>query len=290
MKYAWIKNQGNEQPVAALCRFAGVSRSSYYEWLNSAKTESEKENETLTRRLKELFEKGRKVYGTRRLKEQLAKENIHVSRRRIGQLMEKAGLFCKTKRRFKATTNSKHDKPIAPNLLDRQFTVLQPDSYYVGDITYIPTQEGWLYLAVVIDLFSRQVVGWSMDKRMKAKLVNDALVMAIHNRKPDDGLVWHTDRGSQYASNSHRKLLSENNVVQSMSRKGNCWDNAVSESFFHTLKTELTHHCQFKTREEAKQAIFEYIEVFYNRERLHSANGYMSPMAIYHQWIMKHSR
>lgn len=142
----------------------------------------------------------------------------------------------------------------------------------MGDLTYIATQEGWLYLAVVIDLFSRKVVGWSMDSRMKSQLVNDALLMTIWNRNPDKGVIWHTDRGSQYASDSHRAILNEHHITQSMSRKGNCWDNAVSESFFHTLKTELVHHCQFKTRKEAKQVIFEYIEVFYNRERIHSAN------------------
>ena len=201
-----------------------------------------------------------------------------MSRRRIGRLMSQAGLSCKTKKKFKATTDSKHNKPIAPNLLERQFTVSQPDRYYVGDITYIATQEGWLYLAVVIDLFSRKVVGWSMDSRMKSQLVNDALLMAIWKRKPDKGLIWHTDRGSQYASDSHRAILNEHHITQSMSRKGNCWDNAVSESFFHTLKTELVHHCQFKTRKDAKQAIFEYIEVFYNRERIHSANDYLSPV------------
>lgn len=278
MKYAWITEHGKDYSIAVLSRFIGVSRSCYYDWLNSPKTDREKENEMLTEQLKELFEESRKTYGSRRLKRKLAEKDFHVSRRRIIRLMRNAGLFCKTKKRFKATTNSKHNKPIAPNLLNRQFTVSQPDRYYVGDITYIATQEGWLYLAVVIDLFSRQIVGWSMDERMKAKLVNDALLMAIWKRKPTDGLIWHTDRGSQYASDSHRKILSDHNMIQSMSRKGNCWDNAVSESFFHSLKTELTHHCQFKTREEAQQAIFEYIEVFYNRERLHSANDYLSPV------------
>jgi len=202
----------------------------------------------------------------------------HVSRRRIGRLMGAAGLACKTKRKFKATTNSNHKLPIAPNHLDRQFTVQQPNQTYVGDITYIYTLEGWLYLAVVIDLYSRQVVGWSMAEHMRAKLVNDALLMAIWQRKPGKGLLWHTDRGSQYASDSHRALLKEHGITQSMSRKGNCWDNAVSESFFHTLKTELVHHQHYQTRAEAKQDIFEYIEVFYNRERLHSANNYLSPV------------
>jgi len=236
------------------------------------------ENEQLTEHIKCLFKKGRGNYGTRRIKRELLKAGFTVSRRRIGRLMNESGLICKTKRKFKVTTNSKHNNPIAPNLLARKFNVEKPDTYYVGDITYIETQEGWLYLAVVIDLFSRQIVGWSMDKRMKTKLVNDALLMAMFKRKPEKGLVWHTDRGSQYASHSHRNILSQFGVSQSMSRKGNCWDNAVSESFFHTLKTELTHHYKFKTREAAKKKIFEYIEVFYNRERLHSANDYLSPV------------
>ena len=192
--------------------------------------------------------------------------------------MNAAGLACKTKRKFKATTNSKHSLPIAPNHLDRQFTVAHPNQAYVGDITYIHTQEGWLYLAVVIDLYSRQVVGWSMAEHMRAKLVNDALAMAVWKRKPGKGLIWHTDRGSQYASDSHRAILLQQCIIQSMSRKGNCWDNAVSESFFHTLKTELVHHQRYQTRTEAKQDIFEYIEVFYNRERVHSAINYLSPV------------
>ena len=162
-------------------------------------------------------------------------------------------------------------------MLDRDFTAARPDQKYVGDITYIPTKKGWMYLAVLIDLFSRRVVGWSMDDNMRTPLVNNALLMAVWARKPGAGLLWHTDRGSQYASDSHRALLAEHNITQSMSRKGNCWDNAVSESFFHTLKTELTHHFKFETREEATAVIFEYVGVFYSRKRLHSVNDYMSP-------------
>ena len=160
----------------------------------------------------------------------------------------------------------------------RQFEVNQANQVYVGDITYIYTQEGWLYLAVVIDLYSRQIVGWSMAECMKTKLVNDALIMAIWQRKPAKGLLWHTDRGSQYASDNHRKLLKQHGIQQSMSRKGNCWDNAVSESFFHTLKTECVNHENYATHEAAKKSIFDYIEVFYNRQRLHSNNGYLSPV------------
>ena len=221
-----------------------------------------------------LFEKSRGIYGTRRLKRLLAKEGFIVSRRRIGRLLNQAGLCCQTKRRFKVTTDSKHNQPIAPNLLARQFTVSQPDQCYVGDITYIWTQEGWLHLAVVIDLFSRQVVGWSIRNHMRTSLVNDALMMAVWKRKPKKGLLWHTDRGSQYASDSHRLLLKQHGITQSMSAKGDCWDNAVAESFFRSLKTECVYRYTLKTKAMAKQLIFDYIEVFYNRQRLHSANDY----------------
>ncbi|MDO9140142.1 MAG: IS3 family transposase [Methylobacter sp.] len=229
MKYAWIKKHESEFSVKSMCRHMSVSRSAYYTWQERPQTATEKDDIKLTEVIKTLFKKSRKNYGTRRLKEALVKQNRQISRRRIGRLMDAAGLACKTKRKFKATTNSKHNLPIAPNHLDRQFTVAQPNQTYVGDITYIHTQEGWLYLAVVIDLYSRQVVGWSMAEHMRAKLVNDALLMAVWKRKPGKGLVWHTDRGSQYASDSHRLLLQQHGIVQSMSRKGNCWDKANSE-------------------------------------------------------------
>lgn len=278
MKYAWIKQHAAKFPVKRLCCLVNVSRSAYYDWLDRSPTATEKEDRALTEMIVKAFKKSRATYGTRRLKRELFKHDRITSRRRIGRLMREAELVCKTRRNFKATTNSRHDFPIAENRLDREFKVSNPNQVYTGDITYIPTQEGWLYLAVVIDLYSRQIVGWSMAEHMRAKLVNDALRMAIWKRKPAKGLLWHTDRGGQYASESHRELLKQHGICQSMSRKGNCWDNAVSESFFHTLKTELIHHQTFRSREEAKQAIFEYIEVFYNRERLHSANDYMSPV------------
>ena len=193
--------------------------------------------------------------------------------------MHDLGLKAKTKKRYKINiTDSNHNLPIAPNILNRDFYASAPDEKYVGDITYIPTNEGWLYLATVIDLYSRKIVGWSMDDTMKTSLVNDALNMAIKNRKPPKGLIWHTDRGSQYASYLHKDLLEQNGIVQSMSRKGNCWDNAVAESFFHTLKTELVYHEIYETKAQANQSIFEYIEVFYNRQRMHSTNNYLSPV------------
>ncbi len=278
MKYAWIKKHRGEFTVLSMCRFLQVSQSAYYGWLHRVPSFREREDEQLSGIVKNAFEKSRNTYGTRRLKIAVSHQGRSVGRRRISRLMKEAGLVCKTIRRFKATTNSKHELPIAPNYLDRQFAIDQINQVYAGDITYIHTLEGWLYLAVVIDLFSRQVVGWSMAAHMKAQLVNDALLMAIWKRKPEKGLLWHTDRGSQYASESHRQLLKQHGIQQSMSRKGNCWDNAVSESFFHTLKTELIHHQTFHSREEAKQIVFEYIEVFYNRQRLHSANEYISPV------------
>lgn len=200
--------------------------------------------------------------------------------------MKAEGIVCKTRRRFKATTNSRHNKPVADNTLDRDFQREQPNQAYVGDITYVPTREGWLYLSVFIDVCSRAVVGWSMSDRMTATLVTDSLEMALWKRRPLAGLLVHSDRGNQYASDRYQQLLSDNGFICSMSRKGNCWDNAVAESFFHTLKTELIHHEDFQTREDAQQAIFEYIEVFYNRQRKHSTNGYLAPF-VYEQKLAK---
>ena len=261
-----------------MCCLLGVSRSAYYDWLKTHELNDGKQDVELTTIINRVFIKSRATYGTRRLKKELVELNKTVSRRRIGRLMKENNLACKTKRKFKATTYSNHHYPVAPNLLNRQFTVYQANQVYVGDITYVHTREGWLYLAVVIDLYSRHVVGWSMAEHMRTQLVNDALLMAIWKRKPASGLIWHTDRGSQYASESHRLLLAQHGIKQSMSRKGNCWDNAVAESFFHTLKTELINHKSYQTRSAARLALFEYIEVFYNRQRRHSANGYLSPV------------
>jgi transposase InsO family protein len=278
VKYAWIQAHQEAFGVRQMCGLLDVSRSQYYEWRTGLQSPRSLQNERLTAEITLLVVESRYRYGTRRVQRGLAQKGLMVSRRRIGRIMKEQHLTCKTRRKFKMTTDSNHSLPVAPNLLDSQFAPAQPNTHYVGDITYIPTQEGWLYLATVIDLYSRQVVGWSMNEHMKAELVNDALLMAIWKRKPERGLIWHTDRGSQYASDSHRSLLKTHGIIQSMSRKGNCWDNAVAESFFHSLKVELIHHENFKTREEAKKSIFEYIEVFYNRVRMHSANNYLSPV------------
>lgn len=239
--------------------------------------------------IKDVFINSHQTYGTRRIKKQL--ERLHglvISRRRTGRIMMKLGLNSRNKRRFRVlTTNSNHNYSISPNRLQQDFYATKINQIYVGDITYIPTKEGWLYLATIIDLYSRRVVGWSMDENMTTKLVNDALFMALKTRNPDVGLIWHTDRGSQYASESHRELLKNYGIIQSMSRRGNCYDNAVAESFFHSLKTELTHHVKFETRSQANQTIFEYIEVFYNRQRLHSYNNYMSPVEFEKNMLLK---
>jgi transposase InsO family protein len=225
------------------------------------------------------FAQGRGTYGTRRLKSLVAQDGLVVSRRRIGRLLAQAGLRCRTRRRYKAPTAAGHAQTVAPNQLNREFTVSQPDTVYVGDITYLPSGEGWLYLAIVLDLCSRAVVGWAMAHHMRAGLVNRALSMALCQRRPAAGLIMHTDRGSQYGADSYRPLLTQHGIQSSMSRKGNCWDNAGAESFFHTLKTELIYLEDFDTHEQTQTAVFEYIEVFYNRQRCHSATGYLAPLA-----------
>ena len=271
-----MKEYDQDFNVTVMCKVLKLNRSAYYHWVNNGCIVN-KVDERLNQLIKDIFYQYREVYGTRRIKKVLVQEyGVIVSTRKIGKSMKEMGVVVKMKRKFKVrTTDSSHNHIISPNRLQRDFRTNVPDEVYVGDITYIRTQQGWLYLAVVIDLFSRKVVGWSMDDNMETPLVNNALKMALHTRRPAPNLIWHTDRGSQYASDSHRELLADHNILQSMSRKGDCWDNAVSESFFHSLKTELVHHERFKTRAEANQAIFEYIEVFYNRQRLHSTNGYM---------------
>ncbi len=261
-----------------MCRTLSVSRSGYYEWLTRPLSQRRQDDKALSERICEHFETNRRVYGTRRLKECLAEEGEQVSRRRIGRLMAENDLEVKTKRKFKPTTDSSHGQAVAENVLNREFDVDTPNTAYVGDITSIWTAEGWLYLAVVIDLFSRAVVGWSMSRWLRAPLVTAALQMAIDQRQPLPGLIMHTDRGSQYVSHDYQLLLDQYHMTPSMSRKANCWDNAVAESFFHTLKTECLYLEDFETRDEARDAVFDYIEVFYNRQRRHSSNGYLAPL------------
>jgi len=270
-----------------MCRLLAVSRSGYYEWLSRPPCAQTEADQALQDMITRYCAQGRGTYGTRRIKHLLAQEGLQVSRRRIGRVLAQAGLRCKTRRKYKAPTTAGQAQTVAPNQLNREFTVQAPDKVYVGDITYLPTGEGWLYLAVVLDLCSRAVVGWSMADHMRAALVNQALSMAICQRRPAAGLLMHTDRGSQYGAESYRQLLTQHGMQPSMSRKGNCWDNAVAESFFHTLKTELISLEEFDTHEQAQTAVFEYVEVFYNRQRCHSANGYLAPLA-YEQTLKIH--
>jgi len=261
-----------------MCRVLRVSRSGYYAWRTRPESDRSKENRRLLLKIEKVHEKSRNTYGSPRVHRQLILEGETCGRVRVEKLMSANGIRAKQKCRFVVTTDSKHDLPVAENRLNREFTVNEPNSVWTSDITYIPTAEGWLYLACIIDLYSRMIIGWSMSDNMERWLVMDALTMAYQRRNPGQGVLHHSDRGSQYASEDHRNLIADYGMQMSMSRKGNCWDNAPTESFFGTLKKELVYHRKYRTREEARMDIFEYIEVFYNRERLHSSLGYMSPV------------
>ena len=261
-----------------MCRAVEVSRGGYYAFTKRAKSLRRLENERLLIEIRRVFVENRSNYGSPRIWNQLNHvESICCSENRVAKVMREAGIVAVQKRRFRVTTNSKHDYPVWPNVLDRKFVVEKPNTVWVSDITYIWTQEGWLYLATVLDLFSRGVVGLAMDKTMADTLTTQAMKQAILRRSPVKGLICHTDRGSQYAGHNFKAILSQHEFVGSMSRKGNCWDNAVAESFFHTLKVELVHRNRFRTREEAKRKIFEYVELYYNRKRAHSTLGFLSP-------------
>lgn len=260
-----------------MCKVLQISRSRYYAWRKNPLSDRARKDQILTEQIKLVFNEGRQKYGIRKVSERLAQRGILISRKRTARLMFEANLKPKLKRKFKVTTDSKHSLAVAPNLLQRQFYIAKPNRVWAGDITYIPTRNGWLYLATVMDLYSRKIVGWSMNTSMTAALVNDAITMAIWARKPDKGLIWHSDRGSQYCSKSHREILKDHGIIQSMSRKGDCWDNATSESFFSILKREVVGIDDFADQTQAAAAIFEYIEVFYNKIRAHSTIGYRAP-------------
>lgn len=278
MKYAWIEEQGDQYPVSRMCRVLRVSRTGYLQWRVRAPSARQRSNDKLGAQLRVIHAETGRNYGRIRLWKVLTQRGQQVGQERVRRLMKLNGLRSVYRRPYRVTTRSEHAKPVAENLLDRRFHQGAANRAWVADITYVPTGEGWLYLAAVLDLASRRIVGWSISERMPAKLVCDALAMAYFRRKPAAGLIVHSDRGVQYASHAYRAQLGQYQMVQSMSRKANCWDNAPMESFFKSLKVELVHRCRYPTRDEARADIVNWIEGFYNARRLHSALDYQSPV------------
>lgn len=284
MKYGRIHELRQQYPVAAMCRMLGVSESGYHAWRKRPASPRAQESARLEVEIKAAHDRTRQTYGPERLQADLSDNGIQVGIHRIKRIRRKLGLRCKQKRKFKATTDSNHKLPVAPNLLDRQFTVPAPNKAWVADITYIATDEGWLYLAGIKDLFNGELVGYAIDARMTQQLVMQALFRAVAAKRPAKELIHHSDRGSQYCAHAYQKLLWQFGMRASMSRKGNCWDNAPMESCWGSLKTELVYHRHFATREQAKQEITEYIEIFYNRMRKQARLGYLSPAAFTQQY------
>ena len=284
MKYQFIDQQKGTHPVSLLCRALGVSPQAHYQWHKREPSPRSRSNKVLLEQIRSVHQKSRRTYGSPRVYQDLREQGVVYSRKRVARLVRAHGVRARNVRRSRATTDSAHALPVAPNLLDRQFTAPAPNRAWVTDITYVPTREGWLYLCVFLDLFSRRIVGWAMSERMTAELVTSALSMAVQQRHPQAGLLIHSDRSSQYASEFYQRHLSHYQFVCSMSRKGNCWDNSVAESFFHTLKGELIHHADYQTRAQARAEIFEVIEVFYNRVRCHSTLDYQPPLLYERQY------
>jgi putative transposase len=267
-----------------LCRLVGVAASGFYAWLRRRPSRRHAADRRVGERIGAIFEASRRTCGSPRVHAELRAEGVRVGRKRVARLMRRDGLaVARRRRRVPRTTDSRHDHPVAPNLLDRNFAAERPDTVWLADLSYIPTGEGWLYLAAIKDLATREIVGWSMADHLRAELACDALRMALQRRQPPPGLIQHSDRGVQYACKDYRAILARHGVRQSMSRKGDCWDNAPMESFFGSLKTELVHRTDFPTREAARRAIFEYVEAFYNRRRRHSGLGFLTPAQAYAQ-------
>jgi len=280
VKYAWIEEQRDLFSVTRMCRQLGVSRTGYCQWRTRAPSERSMANAALDARVAAMHAGSQCSYGRPRIVRGLRAQGIQVSHERVRNSLKRQDLRPVYKRPYRVTTDSAHDKPIAPNVLDRCFDGWAVNQAWVADITYIATAEGWLYLAVIMDLASRRIVGWSMSERIKADLVCQALKSAYWRRKPAAGLIMHSDRGSQYASDSHRQMIKDYGMLQSMSRRANCWDNAPMESFFKTLKVERTHRLRYDTRASAKLDIVDWIEGFYNQRRIHSSIGYKTPAAV----------
>jgi putative transposase len=272
-----MENHRSEFSVKKMCRVLGVSRSGYYIWGKHGKSDRQRENERLLVYIRDAFGKGRGTYGSPRVTAELQANGIKCSRKRVAHLMKSHGIKAKTKRRFKATKKSKHEFLVADNLLNQRFSTDVANKVWVSDITFIWTREGWLYLAAILDVFNRKIIGWSMDNRLSHEVLADALHKAIRQRRPKAGVMFHSDRGTQYTSYAFQELMEKYGFIQSMNSSGNCYDNALMESFFHTLKTELVYFEKYQTKQEARGSIFEYIEVFYNCVRRHSSLNYCSP-------------
>jgi putative transposase len=281
VKLAFVPDHRGEFPVGLLCEVLGVARSGYYAWRDRRPSPAAARRAGLVEQIREVHAEARSVYGSPRVHRELAARGIPCCENTVAELMREHEIRSEAHRRFVVkTTDGRHDRPVAENVLDREFTVARPDAAWAADITYIPTAGGWAYLAVVLDLGSRKVVGWSTGDHMRAELPLEALGMALAHRRPDGELLHHSDRGSQYASEAYRALLAEHGIEASMSGKGDCYDNAVVEGFFSTLKRELVHHESYADLTEARRSLFEYIEVFYNRRRRHSTLGYRSPAEV----------
>jgi transposase InsO family protein len=278
MKFAFMKEQGETGKVGRMCQLLSVSRSGYYAWCRRPLSSRAMADQRLSDQIRCIHAESRRTYGAPRVRVELRETHgVRCSRKRVARLMRTSGLRAKVCRAFRVTTQSAHRHPIAANLLPTQAPVQRPNQVWVADITYIATGEGWLYLAAVLDLYSRRIVGWSMSGAMTHQLVLNAFTMALVHRQPALGLLHHSDRGSQYACLAYQTALAAHGVICSMSGAGRCYDNAAMESFFHTLKTELVHDERYAVREQARRSIFEYIEIFYNRQRRHSALGYATP-------------
>ena len=278
MTYRFIDEHKGQWPVRLLCEVLEVSPAGYYAWRQCPRSDRQQQRDALLVEIRAIHAQFKGRYGSPRIHAELVTRGHACCVNTVAKLMREAGIAAKTARKFRcSTTDSDHDLPVAENLLDRQCNPSEANEAWVADITYIPTREGWLYLAAVEDLYSRRVVGWAMAEHMESRLVVDALAMAVQRRLPDEGLLAHSDRGSQYASAHYQRLLARHGITCSMSRRADCWDNAPMESFFASLKKELVHDADFATRAEARAAIVEYIEVFYNNQRRHSSLGYVSP-------------
>ena len=278
MKYQFIHDHHHLIGVKRLCVMMQVSRSAYYSWHQASPSIREQHNEALVERISTIHQKSHRTYGSPRIWFALRQQGVQCNHKRIARLMRLHGIRAKMVRRFKVTTRSSSKQAVAPDLLQRQFLIHQPNRVWTSDITYIWTREGWAYLAVVLDLCSRMIVGWELSSRLTASLVTTAVERALYWRRPTEELILHSDRGSQYASTELQSLAKEQMLRLSMGRTGSCYDNAVTESFFHTLKTEHVYFHRYETRQDARTSIFEYIETFYNQQRLHSTLGNLSPM------------